>query len=109
MASLTPVYNFTYVAAGTATTNAAVTKTQNPGRVPLLHSIVINTKGAAANTMTVSDAGVNTIAVIDGTLAAAPYVYDVVCPNGIRVVSATGTGADYTIVWKWVDAQAINN
>lgn len=101
-----PAYNFTYVPAGTATTNAAVNASAT-SKVAVLHAIVVNTKGASANTMTVSDAGVSTIAVLDGTVGPATYLYDVICPNGIRVVSATGTGADYTIVWRWVSTSAV--
>jgi len=104
----TPVYTFTYVPTGTATTNAAVAITGS-SRKPFLHAITINTKGASSNTMTVSDAGVSTIAVIDSTSTIGTLYYDVVCPNGIRVVSATGTGADYTIIWKWIDTADINN
>jgi hypothetical protein len=68
----------------------------------VLHSITINTKGAASNTLTVYDntTGSGTkIAAIDTTAQTQTLFYDIICRTGITVVSATGTGADITVSW----------
>lgn len=71
--------------------------------VGILNRIVINTKGASANTLTVYDntAGSGTvIAVIDTTSVVGDITYDLTFKTGLTVVSATGTGADITVVWS---------
>jgi hypothetical protein len=68
----------------------------------VLHSIVINTKGASANTVTVYDntaASGTIIAVIDTTAQVQTLIYDVQFNTGLTVVVATGTAADITISW----------
>lgn len=91
--------HYTNVAAGTATT---VIKA-SAGR---LYGINVNTKGATGNTLTVYDnsAGSGTkIATIDTTSAVGGIL---VFPEGfnfytgLTCVSATGTGADYTVIWE---------
>lgn len=85
------------VAAGTATTTVKAA----PG---LLVRIVINTKGASSNTLTVYDnasAGSGTkIATIDTTTAVGAIEFGAYFRNGLTLVSATGTGADYTVVYQ---------
>lgn len=100
MGSANPVLTYrsdTYlnVAAGTATT---VVKSG----AGTLARISINTKGASANVITVYDntAGSGTkIATIDGT-SDRDHVYDVAFATGLTIVSATGTGADYTVAYR---------
>lgn len=87
---------FLNVAAGTATT------TVKTGAGTLVR-IVINTKGAASNTLTVYDNTTNSgtkIAIIDTTAAVGNFEYGVACAIGITCASATGTGADYTVVYR---------
>lgn len=84
------------VAAGTATT----TVKSAPG---ILVAIVINTKGASSNTLTVYDntAGSGTkIATIDTVNVTGAIRFDVAFRTGLTLVSATGTGADYTVVYQ---------
>lgn len=84
------------VAAGTATTAVKV------GAGTLVR-IVINTKGASSNTLTVYDslAGSGTkIATIDTTTAVVALEFGVAFGIGLTIVSATGTGADYTAVYR---------
>ena len=89
-------YNPTHIVAALATTTVK-------SGAGVLHSIVINTKGAAANTLTVYDntTGSGTVlAVIDTVnLSTNALLYDVAFTTGLTVVSATGTGADLTISW----------
>ena len=63
-----------------------------------LHAVTINTKGATANTLTLSD-GSTTIAVIDTTAAVQPFLFDVQCKTGLTAVLANGTAADVTIAF----------
>ena len=69
-----------------------------------LHAIQINTKGASANTITIynnTTASGTPIAIIDGTGASGFYFeYDKYCSTGITVKSATGTAADFTVIYK---------
>ena len=88
-------YRYTRIAAGLATT---VVKAA-PGT---LHAIVINTSGASSNTITVYDntAGSGTVvALIDGTTDEKTLFYEADMLTGITLVSATGTGADLTVLW----------
>lgn len=88
--------SFLNVAAGTATT---VVKSG----AGTLASITINTKGASSNTLTVYDntAGSGTkIATIDTTAAQVTLNFNVAFGTGLTIVSATGTGADYTVAYR---------
>jgi hypothetical protein len=63
----------------------------------------VNTKGGSANTATVDDAAsatTPTVAVYDTTAFVGCVVYNVKMNVGITVVTATGTAADITVVWK---------
>lgn len=90
-----PAFNATHIASALATT------TMKSGQ-GILHTITINTKGTAANTLTVFDntAGSGTvIAIIDTTSNVQTLILDVAFSTGLTVVSAVGTGADLTIAW----------
>ncbi len=92
-----PQWESTHVAAGTATT------TINGGAPVLLHAVQINTKGATANTLTIYNgpaATGDTKAVIDTTVQPGWWgPYDMPMRDGAVLVSASGTGADYTVLW----------
>ena len=91
-----PPGKFLNVVAGTATTAVK----SGPG---VLYSVTINTKGATGNTLTCYDntAGSGTkIAVIDTTGASETFSYYVAFATGLTCVSATGTGADYTVTYR---------
>ncbi|MHB2015308.1 MAG: hypothetical protein ACYCW6_00010 [Candidatus Xenobia bacterium] len=66
-----------------------------------LERVVINTKGASANVLTLYD-GVDAtgtvIAVIDTTAAVGALLYGINTDVGLYAVLATGTPADLTIV-----------
>jgi hypothetical protein len=67
-----------------------------------LKRLCINTKGASANTIKVYDglsAAGTLIATIDGT-SDRDHNYDVAFGTGLTIVSATGTGADMTVVYR---------
>ncbi len=84
------------VASGTATT------TVKSGR-GILVAIVINTKGASSNTLTVYDntAGSGTkIATIDTVNVTGTIRFEVGFSTGLTLVSAAGTGADYTVIYQ---------
>jgi hypothetical protein len=70
----------------------------------ILHKVVINTKGASANVLSLYDTATTTtgtpIAVIDTTEATRNFVYDLGFTNGLAVGLATGTAADITIVYR---------
>jgi hypothetical protein len=95
-----PSNRVTYLAARDSANNTLVVKST----AGTLHAIQINTKGASANTITVYNNAVASgtpIAIIDGTGASGFYfVYDKYCPAGITVKSATGTAADFTVIYK---------
>lgn len=72
-----------------------------------LAGVVINTKGATANLLTIYDAAAtsataagNLIASIDTTAPSGPYAYDLLTISGLTVVLNTGTAADLTISWR---------
>lgn len=76
--------------------NGANTVSPNPCA---LHSVTINTKGAAANVLTLAD-GATTLAVIDTVAPLGPVLlYDVQCKTGLTATLATGTAADVTIAF----------
>lgn len=88
--------NWKYTNINSNTTTAVVLKKAT------LHAITINKAGAASNTITVYDntSGTsNVLAVIDGTSAPTTLLYDAQMTSGIRVVTATGTAADITVMW----------
>lgn len=96
-------FNQTNVPAGTATTVICTVPSATQAAYAVLHTITINTKGATANTLTVYDntsAAGTKIATIDTTSQVQTLVYDCICTTGITCVSATGTGADYTVTWS---------
>ena len=70
----------------------------------ILHRVCVNTKGASANTATLYDNTTATgtiIAVIDTTTAnVACMDYDLGFTTGLSVLTATGTAADLTIVYR---------
>lgn len=69
----------------------------------VLHTLCINTKGAASNTVTVYDNTASSgtiIATIDTTIAPGCYAYDAAFGTGLRIVIATGTAADLTVTWR---------
>lgn len=81
--------------------NATTVVKAAPG---LLHAIMINTKGASANTITVYDNATgttNVIAAIDpvNAIPGSVILIDAECVNGITVVIATGTAADITVLY----------
>jgi uncharacterized protein YukJ len=83
------------------TTNA--TTAVNGNKQTHLERIVINTKGATANTATVYNgpaADADPIGDIDTTAELKHLDYGVDCPNGVYVVTASGTAADLTVVWS---------
>lgn len=90
-----PVYNQSHI-----TTNTTTTAQTGAG---VLHTICINTKGAAANVATVYDntAGSGTvIAVIDTTAQVNCQYYDARLQTGLTIVTATGTPADLTATYR---------
>jgi len=77
-------------------TNTTTTIVSGPA---ILHAIMVNTAGATGNTATVYDSQTgsgNIVAVID-TTAIRQIIYDVYCPNGLTIVTATGSPADITV------------
>jgi len=69
-----------------------------------LMSVVINSKGATANTLTLYDnataASGTVIAVIDTTSNVGDIQYEILAKNGITAIMAAGTAADVTICWR---------
>jgi len=67
-------------------------------------SVVINSKGATANTLTLYDnataASGTVIAVIDTTSNVGDIQYEILAKNGITAIMAAGTAADVTICWR---------
>ena len=63
-----------------------------------LHSVTVNTKGATANTLTISD-GTNVIAVIDTTAGPSYYLFDAQCLTSLIATLAAGTAADVTLTY----------
>ncbi len=70
----------------------------------MLLFVVINTKGATGNTLTVYDAAdgstSNVVAVIDTTSALGAISYNLSLTNGLTYAMATGSAADVTIVYQ---------
>jgi hypothetical protein len=85
------------VAAGTATTNVK-------SGAGVLYLITFNTKGASANTLTCYDntaASGTKIATIDTVNVNTQTLhYNVAFGTGLTCISATGTGADYTVSYR---------
>ncbi len=82
------------------TTNTTTTVKSGAG---ILHKVCINTKGASANTATIFDntAGSGTkMGTLDTTADTACKVYDAAFATGLTVVTATGTAADLTVVYR---------
>ena len=78
--------------------------TQVKSGAAFLHTITINTKGAAANTISVYDATsgtTNPVGTIDGTApSGSTLLFDICLVNGLRVITATGTAADITLSYE---------
>jgi hypothetical protein len=69
----------------------------------VLIGVVVNSKGATANTLTLYDSllGSGTvIAVIDTTAGPATLPYNLAFTVGLSAVLASGTAADVTLVWQ---------
>lgn len=67
-----------------------------------LNKIIINTKGASSNTLTVRDGAADGIivAVIDTTTSIGTINFgDVLLKYGLTLVSATGTAPDVTVIY----------
>lgn len=86
------------------TTNASTAVKTSAG---VLHYVVINTKGAASNTVTVNNAAncnagtaQTTVATIDSTVDVTSLRYDASMSSGICVVTATGTAPNLTVVYR---------
>jgi hypothetical protein len=90
--------NYAHLSANGATT---IGPAATSGAVPniKLHTVAINTKGAAANTLTLADAS-GTIAVIDTTAGPSWWLYDLDTKGQLTATLATGTAADVTITWQ---------
>lgn len=72
--------------------------------ITTLNRVIINTKGASSNTLTLRDGAADGIilAVIDTTVAPTFLDYNLQCSYGLTAVTATGTCADITIVYDAV-------
>jgi len=82
------------------TTNATTTVKRGSG---ILHAIVINTKGASANTVTIYDntaASGTKIGTIDSTAVTGTILFDARFGTGLTVVTVTGTAPDMTVVFR---------
>ena len=75
--------------------------TQITGRFVLLR-IIVNTKGGSSNTATIYDSATtneNKIGTIDTTVTERVIECGYPFSNGIRIVTATGTAPDLTLVY----------
>ena len=82
--------NYTYINSNSTAT---------PSGAKTLIRVVINSKGATANTLTLKDGG-TTFAVLDTTTAPGYVDFNVRVPGGLSAVMAGGTAADVTLVWE---------
>lgn len=72
------------------------------GQSVRLRSVTINTKGAAANLLTLYNGnaiGADIVAIIDTTVTFGTLLFDCTLLAGLFVVNAAGTSADITIAW----------
>lgn len=82
------------------TTNTTTTVKGGSG---ILHAIVINTKGATANTATIFDNTTNSgtkIGTMDTTTGVGTILYDARFGTGLTIVTASGTAPDMTVVFR---------
>ncbi len=83
------------------TTNTTTVVKAGPA---VLHAITLNTAGAAPNTIKLYNhpsSATNLFATIDGTATlASPFLYDVSLSNGLTIVTASGTCADFTVSFE---------
>lgn len=82
------------------TTNTTTTVKSGAG---ILYRVCINTKGASANVATIYDntAGSGTkIGTLDTTSGVACLAYEAAFATGLTLVTATGTAADLTVVYR---------
>lgn len=96
LAVATGAYSYAHVNA-----NASATNIKNGAGT--LAAVVVNTKGASANVLTLYDstgAASGTIAVIDVTSAVGAIPYNLAFANGLTYALATGSAADVTFVYK---------
>jgi hypothetical protein len=83
------------------TTNATTTVKSGAG---LLHGIVINTKGASANVLTIYDntaasgTKIGTVDTVNGVIGTIRY--DAKFTTGLTILTATGTAADVTVIYR---------
>jgi len=67
-----------------------------------LNAVVINTKGASANTLTLRDGAADgkIVAVIDTTVTPGDWDFKgILLSTGLTAVTATGTCADITVIY----------
>lgn len=89
-----PRYSFSNI-----TTNTTTIIRRGTG---VLHAVVINIKGAAANTITIYDNSTGSgtkIGTIDSTVQPGTFLFDALFTNGLTIVTATGTPADITVTF----------
>lgn len=85
--------------------NANASATNIKASAGILHKVVVNTKGASANVLTLYDTSGTTttspIAVIDTVnINSQALIYDLAFASGLAYALATGTAADVTIVYR---------
>jgi hypothetical protein len=89
------VYGYTNIIS-----NTTVTLKSGAG---ILHAVVINTKGASSNTLTLFDSATasgNKIGTLDTTSAVGAVLYDIQFSNGLTIVTATGTAPNVTVAYR---------
>lgn len=82
------------------TANGTTTPKTGPG---MLHAVMINTKGATGNTLTLydgTDVNGTKLATIDTTVQVGPLPYDIGFQVGLTAVLANGTAADVTLAFR---------
>jgi hypothetical protein len=94
-----PDWNYVHVAATQGGTGTQVLT--GPAH---LYAIVLNSKGASSNTLSLFDttggsATCSTIGIIDTTTVVGDIRYEIHLARGLLVYSNTGTGADLTVVY----------
>lgn len=75
----------------------------NPRRKLVLIALVVNTKGASSNTAIIYDSATteeNKIGTIDTVNTFGRIEYGIPIYNGLRIVTATGTAPDITVIYS---------
>lgn len=97
------VFNYAHITTNT-TALLFTPQANNQSSQAVLHSITVNSKGATSNTITVYNdvtaVAANAVAIIDSTVGQPAFLYDVKCPNGLTIVTASGTAPDITVTWR---------